>query len=154
MLPLRTMLMLFALLLAGGAYADTAPKAPYSQTPEEAHAKSEGCESCHTASDAPTMHMSKAVVLGCTDCHGGDAKVMRPPGSNPNVGPVNFESDGLAGHAPAVARNPDPPYRAAMDAATRRVEDGSRRRVFFFQLNAEVFAYDDARQAFSLENPT
>ena len=30
---------------------------------------------CHTASDAPTMHTTPAVVLGCADCHGGNPAV-------------------------------------------------------------------------------
>ena len=54
----------------------TAPSAPETQTAVQADAKSSGCESCHTASDAPTMHLSPAVRLGCTDCHGGDASVV------------------------------------------------------------------------------
>src|SRR5512145_118390 len=49
------------------------PPAPLSQTREEADEKSLGCRSCHTATDQPTMHSSAAVVLGCSDCHGGDA---------------------------------------------------------------------------------
>ena len=53
--------------------------APVSQTPEQAAAKSEGCASCHTKSDEPSMHASPAVVLGCTDCHGGDARVVGDP---------------------------------------------------------------------------
>ncbi|WOK38352.1 hypothetical protein QYC26_16375 [Sphingomonas sp. C3-2] len=68
-------------LAAGGGekpvqriYAFTAP-APQSQTPQQAASKSEGCLTCHTASDAPTMHTSPAVQLGCVDCHGGDPKV-------------------------------------------------------------------------------
>jgi hypothetical protein len=52
-----------------------APAAPQTQTPEEAEAKSAGCVSCHTDSDRKTMHASQAVVLGCTDCHGGNAAV-------------------------------------------------------------------------------
>ena len=52
-----------------------APAAPESQTKAEAATKSAGCISCHSASDAWTMHKSEAVVLGCTDCHGGNAKV-------------------------------------------------------------------------------
>ena len=48
------------------------PPAPASETQEQAGAKSAGCTSCHTASDQPTMHPTKAVVLGCADCHGGD----------------------------------------------------------------------------------
>jgi hypothetical protein len=51
------------------------PAAPRSQSAQAAHAKSEGCLTCHTATDAPTMHASESVVLGCTDCHGGDASV-------------------------------------------------------------------------------
>ncbi|MGZ5062177.1 MAG: hypothetical protein ACXWAU_09910 [Usitatibacter sp.] len=31
--------------------------------------------SCHTATDRRTMHQNPAVVLGCTDCHGGDARI-------------------------------------------------------------------------------
>ncbi len=54
----------------------TAPSAPSSQTAEQVRAKSAGCESCHTATDMPTMHSNPAVKLGCTDCHGGDASVF------------------------------------------------------------------------------
>ncbi|WP_010125086.1 LVIVD repeat-containing protein [Sphingomonas sp. KC8] len=52
------------------------PPAPQSQGWPEADEKSAGCVSCHTASDQKTMHTSPAVVLGCVDCHGGDATVM------------------------------------------------------------------------------
>ncbi|MGH6650102.1 MAG: hypothetical protein ACREB7_03125 [Sphingopyxis sp.] len=37
-------------------------------------AKSKGCYSCHTQTDAPSMHATPAVQLGCVDCHGGDAE--------------------------------------------------------------------------------
>ena len=52
------------------------------RTEAEAAAASAGCLSCHTATDRATMHASPAVILGCTDCHGGDAKVHRPPAAN------------------------------------------------------------------------
>jgi len=58
----------------------TAPAAPAYETEAEAHAKSVGCESCHTASDAPSMHKSSAVIIGCADCHGGDATVTAGAG--------------------------------------------------------------------------
>ena len=48
------------------------------QTPEEASRKSAGCVSCHTQTDAPTMHRSGLVQLGCADCHGGSPDVMAP----------------------------------------------------------------------------
>ncbi len=52
-----------------------APPAPQRQSVAEMDAKSEGCNTCHVKTDAPTMHVSPAVRLGCTDCHGGNARV-------------------------------------------------------------------------------
>jgi hypothetical protein len=72
-----------------------APPAPASQTVADVQAKSAGCISCHTASDAPSMHVSPAVRLGCTDCHGGDASIV----GNPQL------------------PRDDPAYAAARDAA-------------------------------------
>jgi hypothetical protein len=51
------------------------PPAPPDQTEANAALKSAGCQSCHTKSDQATMHPQRSVVLGCTDCHGGDAGV-------------------------------------------------------------------------------
>jgi len=53
------------------------------QTSEEVDAKSAGCQSCHTATDSTTMHVSQSVRLGCTDCHGGDPTVRVPAGLAP-----------------------------------------------------------------------
>ncbi len=53
----------------------TAPDAPFMQSPDAAREKSAGCLSCHTTTDSLTMHANPAVNLGCTDCHGGDAKI-------------------------------------------------------------------------------
>ena len=52
-----------------------AAAAPRTQEWGAADAKSAGCVSCHTASDARTMHTSQAVVLGCADCHGGNPAI-------------------------------------------------------------------------------
>ena len=57
-----------------------APAAPAFQSWEDADKKSAGCVSCHTKSDRKTMHANEAVVLGCTDCHGGNSTVFSPPG--------------------------------------------------------------------------
>ena len=57
----------------------TAPPAPARQTFGDVLTKSAGCTSCHVQSDAPSMHMSPAVQLGCTDCHGGNASVAGNP---------------------------------------------------------------------------
>ncbi|MEI6418399.1 MAG: hypothetical protein WCO82_04965, partial [Sphingomonadales bacterium] len=57
-----------------------APAAPKWQAQADADAKSAGCITCHTKSDEATMHAPKSVVLGCTDCHGGNAKVVATAG--------------------------------------------------------------------------
>ena len=63
-------------------YVTHAP-APSYQTQAEADAKSAGCMTCHTATDQKTMHRNPAVILGCTDCHGGNAQVQSPsPGKH------------------------------------------------------------------------
>ena len=90
---LKRLLLLFMVPLVGMAFASEGEKpvardytrvhagpAPKWQTAELAAAKSAGCISCHTASDEATMHAPKSVVLGCTDCHGGDAKIVAPGG--------------------------------------------------------------------------
>ena len=59
-------------------YLDT-PPAPMSQTAAMVAQKSEGCYSCHTRTDVPSMHESSAVKLGCTDCHGGNATIIGDP---------------------------------------------------------------------------
>jgi hypothetical protein len=82
-----------------------APPAPAFQSWDEAGKKSAGCVSCHTQSDRKTMHASEAVVLGCTDCHGGDAAVHAPPGET-------WSADEHHG-----ARDWSAAYRAAMDRA-------------------------------------
>ena len=60
-----------------------APAAKLSMTDAEVDAASVGCVSCHTASDAKSMHASEAVKLGCTSCHGGDATAIAPAGLAP-----------------------------------------------------------------------
>ena len=55
--------------------------APEKQTAADAGKKSSGCQTCHSATDHTTMHANPGVVLGCTDCHGGDAKVLKPEGA-------------------------------------------------------------------------
>src|SRR6266852_9553735 len=56
----------------------------HGQSREEADRKSSGCISCHTSTDEPTMHPTKTVHLGCTDCHGGNSAISLAPGAAPN----------------------------------------------------------------------
>ncbi|NMW30504.1 hypothetical protein HKD42_00290 [Altererythrobacter sp. RZ02] len=96
MRALRFLILCFALLSTGGAmlfsgqtqaasgekpverdYSSViAAPAPAQQTLEEMMAKSDGCYSCHVKTDAPTMHTTPAVRLGCVDCHGGNPKIQ------------------------------------------------------------------------------
>lgn len=86
---MRALIVILALLsapigsLANAAEQDVrmSPPAPDRQSAREAFAKSRGCVSCHAASDRHTMHANPAVVLGCTDCHGGNTAIARPAGS-------------------------------------------------------------------------
>src|SRR5262249_11984667 len=45
------------------------------QAREETDTKSSGCASCHISIDEPTMHPTKTVHLGCTDCYGGNSSI-------------------------------------------------------------------------------
>jgi hypothetical protein len=78
---------LFVALRAGSATRAHAPQQQAifkGQTQEEADRKSSGCISCHGTADEPTMHATKSVLLGCTDCHGGDAASAVAPGTAAN----------------------------------------------------------------------
>ena len=55
-----------------------------SQSQEEVDGKLSGCVSCHTSTDEPTMHPTKTVHLGCTDCHGGNPSAAIATGTAPN----------------------------------------------------------------------
>jgi len=66
------------------------------QAQADADRKSSGCLSCHAGIDEPTMHPTRTVRLGCTDCHGGD--------SGPNIasgvakGSAEYEQAKLKAH--------------------------------------------------------
>ena len=70
------------LLAAGGGESPRAlsypeyPPAPAYQDWGQANLKSEGCQTCHTETDQKTMHSNPGVILGCTDCHGGNANIF------------------------------------------------------------------------------
>ncbi|MGD1059804.1 MAG: hypothetical protein ABR992_20635, partial [Solirubrobacteraceae bacterium] len=48
----------------------------YGESEQEAQAASTGCISCHAGIEHPNMHAEETVVLGCADCHGGNASAM------------------------------------------------------------------------------
>ncbi len=79
------------------SYADSASKvhakqdAPpvRGQSQQEADRKSAGCLTCHTSTDEPTMHPTKTVFLGCTDCHGGGSSISVAASTTPNSAEYN-----------------------------------------------------------------
>src|SRR2546428_7260506 len=93
------------------AAADVTPLPPdvMMQTQEEADRKSVGCVSCHTQTDAPTMHLSPTVRLGCADCHGGSPEIAIQPGMAP--GTPAYEEAMLKAHVqprfPDAWKGPD-----------------------------------------------
>jgi hypothetical protein len=58
----------------------TAPASPAGQDDAAVRAKSAGCMTCHTQTDAASMHLNTAVKLGCTDCHGGNSEARLAAG--------------------------------------------------------------------------
>ena len=86
--------------------------ATMTESPERAVAASSGCLGCHTGIEHPNMHQEATVVLGCTDCHGGNSDVMRTSGlgtdaydeaeKKAHVQPV-FPEDGVRGDHPVRA---------------------------------------------------
>jgi hypothetical protein len=72
---MRTLVAALLFTILAGALAQA-----LTRTEEQARVASAGCVSCHTATDRATMHESPAVILGCTDCHGGNATVYKAEG--------------------------------------------------------------------------
>ncbi len=114
----KTILLATLALLAGGSATyvlagddDVAVERHYAKTddvkmgesPEQADAKSAGCISCHTASDAPSMHENVAVTIGCADCHGGDATVTAAK----DMDPKGAQYASLRDHAHVLPRYPE-----------------------------------------------
>jgi hypothetical protein len=60
------------------------PSSLLTQSQSAADAKSAGCITCHVSEDEPTMHPTRTVRLGCTDCHGGDATASISAGTAQN----------------------------------------------------------------------
>src|ERR1700680_2121051 len=79
------------------------------QSQEEADRKSAGCISCHTQTDEPTMHATGTVILGCTDCHGGNAAVRIAAGAATG----SFEYDQVKRQAHRQPRDPQIANRSA-----------------------------------------
>jgi hypothetical protein len=133
MLHLAALALIATLLLPTLAFAakekpvereyTTHASAPPHQSAEAAESKTAGCMSCHTASDSKTMHRNPGVVLGCTDCHGGNPQIVSPTHATyprEPIGPINpLEHVDYQGahHYPKPKVPYSPAYLAAMEQA-------------------------------------
>ena len=80
------------------------PAAPARQSVMDANQKSFGCVTCHTSTDRHTMHANPGVVLGCTDCHGGDSAVLKPNGTANDSSHNSGTSRNSSSYSIAMAR--------------------------------------------------
>src|SRR2546425_6491967 len=116
----------FIVLRASSNALARAPQesAPFhGQSQEEADRKSSGCISCHTSTDEPTMHPTKTVHLGCTDCHGGNFSVSLASSTAPNSPEYNSakEKDHVQPRDPAFKNRSALPKRTYPNCLARPV---------------------------------
>jgi hypothetical protein len=91
------------------------------QSREEAHRKSAGCIECHKGIEE--MHASPNVVLGCTDCHGGNPTpglTMRKAHVEPR-NPVFFESSANPSDSSVLLNHESPEFIRFVNPADLRV---------------------------------
>jgi len=99
-------IVLLVLGLRGNAYVKQERENPVrGQSQEAAAQKSTGCIGCHSPMDEATMHPTKTVQLGCTDCHGGDSSAGVAAGTTAN------SPDYLATKQKAHIQPRDPVFR-------------------------------------------
>src|SRR5471030_1588995 len=93
------------------------------QTKEEAHRKSAGCIECHQGTEE--MHSSPHVILGCTDCHGGDPTpglTMRKAHVAPR-NPVFWESSAKPSDSSVLLNHESAEFIRFVNPADLRVAD-------------------------------
>jgi hypothetical protein len=93
------------------------------QTRDEALVKSRGCIECHKGVEE--MHTSPAVVLGCTDCHGGNASpglTMRKAHVAPR-NPIFWESSANPNDSSVLLNHESPEFIQFINPADLRVAD-------------------------------
>src|ERR1700685_181226 len=72
---------LLCALLLGQQSGPSSSGSRLGEPQEEADHKSAGCVACHGQTDYASMHTTGTVRLGCVDCHGGNAEMLPPPGT-------------------------------------------------------------------------
>src|ERR1700693_3035192 len=93
------------------------------QTSEEAMTKSRGCLECHKGIE--DMHASPNVVLGCTDCHGGNATpglAMRKPHVAPR-NPIFWQPSAKPVESTVLLNHESPEFIRFVNPADLRVAE-------------------------------
>ncbi|HND63101.1 MAG TPA: hypothetical protein PLB90_16600, partial [Opitutaceae bacterium] len=93
------------------------------QSREDAHLKSAGCLECHRGIE--DMHASPNVVLGCTDCHGGNPTpglTMRKAHVAPR-NPVFWESSANPSESSVLLNHESPEFIQFVNPGDLRVAD-------------------------------
>jgi hypothetical protein len=95
------------------------------QTPAEVARKSRGCLECHAGTDSHSMHASPAVLLGCTDCHRGNATpglTLRKAHVAPR-NPVFWESSANPSDSTVLLNHESPEFIQFVNPGDLRVAD-------------------------------
>jgi hypothetical protein len=101
------------------------PRNLIDQTRAEAMHKSRGCLECHTGIDTHSMHTSPNVVLGCTDCHGGNANsglLLRQAHVQPR-NPVFWQSSANPSESSVLLNHESPEFIQFVNPGDLRVAE-------------------------------
>ena len=99
------------------------PRNRIDQTQEEAERKSRSCLECHAGSEP--MHTSRNVVLGCTDCHGGNATpgLTQRKAHMPPRNPVFWESSANPNDSTVLLNHESPEFIQFVNPGDLRVAE-------------------------------
>ncbi len=93
---------------AQNAPANPDPSSDYprsGETPAQADLASSGCLTCHTGIEHASMHVESTVVLGCTDCHGGNPAIRNADSANTTNSAAYREAERKAHIQPRFAED-------------------------------------------------
>ncbi|HEY6167351.1 MAG TPA: hypothetical protein VI454_04885, partial [Verrucomicrobiae bacterium] len=124
--------------IAGSGPEISVPKAPspdpnynfpaknwIDQTPDDVLHKSRGCLECHAGTDNHSMHTSPSVLLGCTDCHGGNPTpglTLRKAHVEPR-NPIFWESSANPNDSTILLNHESPEFIQFVNPGDLRVAD-------------------------------
>jgi hypothetical protein len=97
--------------------AQQPPDTLLKQAQPDADPKSSGCLSCHSPIETPSMHPTGTVLLGCTDCHGGNSQARIAAGTSSSS--AQYRETKNQAH-------PQPGIRGTLDSSANPVRSYTR----------------------------